>query len=143
MLHVNWVGIIYIVCCTIIVRLIAYTLSPTTYCIYTHTQFPMNVLLVRNPPEDRPDRYHQHLQSVGLNPYSVPVLETIHTNLGDLHNVIKGKSSVYGGVILTSSRSAECWDLIRKELSSVQEFDSVNPGEQHYNVMRPMHEPLK
>jgi len=108
----------------------------------------MNVLLVRNPPEDKLDRYHQHLQSVGLHPHSVPVLETVHTNLGDLCDMVKGKSSTYGGVILTSSRSAECWDLVRKELSSAQEFDSGSPdwsgipfyvvGETTGNVLRNM-----
>lgn len=95
----------------------------------------MNVLLVRNPPLDRPDRYHQHLQSVGLHPHSVPVLKTVHTNLGDLHDVVKWKRWAYGGVILTSSRSAECWDLIRNDLRSAQEFDSVSPGEQRSIVM--------
>lgn len=103
----------------------------------------MNVLLVRNPPEDRPDRYRQYLESVGLHPHSVPVLETVHTNLGDLHDVIRGKRSAYGGVILTSSRSAECWDLIRNELSSVQKFDSTSPGEQRCIVMWRMLELLQ
>lgn len=89
----------------------------------------MNILLVRNPPEGSQDRYHQHLQSLGLYPHSVPVLDTVHTNRGDLRDVVKGKRSAYGGVILTSSRSAECWDLIGRELSSAQMFDSANPGE--------------
>ena len=89
----------------------------------------MKVLLVRNPPDNAPDRYHQHLQSVGLLPYSVPVLETVHTNLGDLRDTVKGKRSDFGGVILTSSRSAECWDLIRKELSSTQGCSSGGSGE--------------
>lgn len=88
----------------------------------------MNVLLVRNPPEDTPDRYHQHLQSIGLRPYSVPVLETIYTNLGDLRGIVKGKSSDYGGVVMTSSRSAEGWDLIRKDLSSAQQDCSDDSG---------------
>ena len=88
----------------------------------------MNVLLVRNPPEDTPDRYHQHLQSIGLRPYSVPVLETIYTNLGDLRGIVKVKSSDYGGVVMTSSRSAEGWDLIRKELSSAQQDCSGDSG---------------
>ena len=95
----------------------------------------MNILLVRNPPVDRQDRYHQHLQSLGLHPHSVPVLETIQTNRGDLHDVIKGKSWAYGGVILTSSRSAECWDLIGRELSLAQEFDSASPCEQRRIVI--------
>ncbi|KAF9648114.1 tetrapyrrole biosynthesis, uroporphyrinogen III synthase [Thelephora ganbajun] len=80
----------------------------------------MNVLLVRNPPEDTPDRYHQHLQSIGLHPHSVPVLETVYANLGDLRDKVQEKSSGYGGVIMTSSRSAESWDLIRDELSSAR-----------------------
>lgn len=78
---------------------------------------PMNVLLVRNPSEDAPDRYHQHLQSIGLHPHSVPVLETVFTNLGDLYGMVEGKSPTYGGVIMTSSRAAECWDLVRGKLS--------------------------
>jgi len=88
----------------------------------------MNVLLVRNPPEDAPDRYHQQLESVGLHPSSVPVLETIHTNLGDLRGIVDGKCSDYGGVIMTSSRSAEGWDLIRRDLSSTQQDGSGNSG---------------
>lgn len=96
----------------------------------------MNVLLVRNPPEDAPDRYRQHLQSVGLHPYSVPVLETVHTNLGDLRDIVKGKSSDYGGVILTSSRSAECWGgLVGTELLSTQGCDSGGSGKYHHFVM--------
>ena len=88
----------------------------------------MNVLLVRNPSEDAPDRYHQHLESVGLHPYSVPVLETVYTNLGDLRDTVGGKSSSYGGVIMTSSRSAECWDLIVQELSSTGRGGSASSG---------------
>ena len=89
----------------------------------------MNVLLVRNPSEDISDRYHQHLQSIGLYPHSVPVLETVHTNLGDLRNIVQRKSSGYGGVIMTSSRSAESWDLVRRDLSSTQRGDSGDSGE--------------
>jgi hypothetical protein len=69
---------------------------PTVTNLHLSLPSPMNVLLVRNPSEDAPDRYHQHLQSIGLHPHSVPVLETIYTNLGDLHDVIEGKSSVMG-----------------------------------------------
>lgn len=87
----------------------------------------MDVLLVRNPPEDSPDRYHQHLKTVGLNPHSVLVLETVHTNLEDLRDTVKGRSSEYGGVILTSSRSAGCWDFVREELSA-QGSDSRGSG---------------
>lgn len=90
----------------------------------------MNVLLVRNPSEDTPDRYHQHLQSIGLHPYSVPVLETVYTNLGDLRSIVRGKSSGYGGVIMTSSRSADCWNLISGELSPTGTDGSACPGEQ-------------
>lgn len=89
----------------------------------------MNALLVRNPSEDSPDRYHQHLSSIGLHPYSIPVLETIYTNLGDLREIVKGRSSDYGGVIMTSSRSAESWDLIRRELPSTQQDGSGDVGE--------------
>lgn len=89
----------------------------------------MNVLLVRNPSVDRPDRYHHHLESIGLHPFSVPVLETVYTNLGDLHNAVEGKSSSYGGVIMTSSRSAEAWDLIRVKLSSTGRGRLAGSGE--------------
>ena len=94
----------------------------------TRASIPMNVLLVRNPPEDGPDRYHQHLQSIGLHPYSVPALETVYTNLGDLRGIVQGKSSDYGGVIMTSSRSAEGWDLIREEVSSKQDGSGNSGG---------------
>ena len=89
----------------------------------------MNVLLVRNPLEDAPDRYHQHLVFVGLRPHSVPVLETVHTNLGDLHDIVERKSSSYAGVIMTSSRSAECWDLIREKFSSPERGGLAMSGE--------------
>jgi len=92
----------------------------------------MHVLLVRNPSEDAADRYHQHLQSIGLHPHSVPVLETVYTNLGDLHGIVQGKSSTYGGVIMTSSRSAECWDLIREKLSPTGRGGLTSSGEQFY-----------
>jgi len=88
----------------------------------------MNVLLVRNPSEDTADRYHQHLRSIGLHPHSVPVLETIYTNLGDLRCIVKGKSSDYGGVIMTSSRSAECWNLVSGELSSAEQDGLASLG---------------
>lgn len=90
----------------------------------------MNVLLVRNPSEDVPDRYHQHLGSIGLRPHSVPVLETVHTNLGDLRDIAERRSTSYGGVIMTSSRSAECWDLIREKISSPERGGLVMSGEQ-------------
>lgn len=96
---------------------------------------PMNVLLVRNPSEDTPDRYHQHLESIGLHPHSVPVLETVYTNLGNLHDIVTGNRSDHGGVIMTSSRSAEAWDLVREGLSSVQWGDLHSPGEQCYVVV--------
>ena len=92
----------------------------------------MNVLLVRNPSEGAPDRYHQHLESVGLYPYSVPVLETVYTNLGDLRDTVEGKSSSYGGVIMTSSRSAECWDLTMQELPSPERGGSASSGGQFH-----------
>ena len=93
---------------------------------------PMNVLLVRNPSEDTPDRYHQHLVSIGLHPYSVPVLETIYTNLGDLRRIVEGESLGYGGVIMTSSRSAECWNLIKEDLSSTGRDGLTSRGEQFH-----------
>ena len=88
----------------------------------------MNVLLVRNPSEDASDRYHQHLQSIGLHPYSVPVLQNVYINLGDLQAIVEGKSLDYGGVIMTSSRSADSWDLVRRELSSTQRGNSGGSG---------------
>ena len=102
----------------------------------------MNVLLVRNPSEDAPDRYHQHLESIGLHPYSVPVLETIYTNLGDLHKTVEGKSSNYGGVIMTSSRSAECWDLIIQELSSTGRGGLASSGGRFHVIVCARCEPL-
>ena len=102
----------------------------------------MNVLLVRNPPEGAPDRYRQHLESIGLHPYSVPVLETVYTNLGDLRDTLERKSSSYGGVIMTSSRSADCWDLIIQELSSPARGVSVSSGGQFHVFVCAGHELL-
>ena len=102
----------------------------------------MNVLLVRNPSEDGPDRYQQHLGSIGLRPHSVPVLETVHTNLGDLHDIVERKSSSYAGVIMTSSRSAECWDFVREKISSPERGGLAVSGEQLHVIVCMRNDPL-
>lgn len=78
-----------------------------------------NVLLLRSPTENAPDAYEEACRSRAYTPVSVPVLETVPRNLGDLKGIITQSSTqTYGGVIITSSRSCEAWRAVVQELYS-------------------------
>ena len=70
-----------------------------------------NVLLLREPSEDTPDRYQTAFSTAGYHPISVPVLETLCTNIPRLRNIIQEgpKALGYKGVIITSKRSCNAW----------------------------------
>lgn len=75
-----------------------------------------NVLLLRGPSQNSSDRYEICLKSSGYNGFSVPVLETVFTNMHDLKRIIRDGpvSQNYGGVIITSGRACEAWkDVVR------------------------------
>jgi uroporphyrinogen-III synthase len=75
-----------------------------------------NVLLLRNPSADTPDRYHEFLESLGFVPHSIPVLDTALTGIELMKEVLLNNSSDYDGVIITSSRAAETWRLTVERL---------------------------
>ena len=87
-----------------------------------------NVLLLREPSENVPDRYHAAFSAAGYFPTSVPVLETLHTNIPRLRDIIKNGPKVlgYNGVIITSKRSCDAWREALQLLS-----DSVTDDTTH------------
>ncbi|KAI5991246.1 tetrapyrrole biosynthesis, uroporphyrinogen III synthase [Pisolithus albus] len=95
----------------------------------------MNVLLLRSPTSDVPDKYEAVFRTHGYSPISVPVLETTLVHLEQLANRIAEGPSVhrFTGVIITSKRSIEAWgqavDSIvaqSRESAIVQEVSSGN-----------------
>jgi uroporphyrinogen-III synthase len=70
-----------------------------------------NVLLLREPSEDIPDRYETAFSAAGYHPISIPVLETLYTNIPRLRDIIQEgpKALGYNGVIITSKRSCDAW----------------------------------
>ena len=70
-----------------------------------------NVLLLREPSQDSPDRYQTAFSAAGYHPISIPVLKTFHTNLPHLQDIIQEgpKALGYNGVIITSKRSCDSW----------------------------------
>ncbi|KAF8229417.1 tetrapyrrole biosynthesis, uroporphyrinogen III synthase [Tricholoma matsutake] len=69
-----------------------------------------NVLLLRASPTGDEDRYSTAF-SAGYNPVSVPVLETVPTNLTSLKEIVRSGPD-YDGVIMTSARSCEAWKSV-------------------------------
>ena len=70
-----------------------------------------NVLLLREPSQDSPDRYQSAFSAAGYNSISIPVLKTLHTNIPHLRDIIQEgpKALGYNGVIITSKRSCDSW----------------------------------
>jgi uroporphyrinogen-III synthase len=71
----------------------------------------VNILLLREPSDSPPDRYETAFSAAGYKPVSIPVLETVHTNLKTLRSLINGGHSANGisGVVITSKRSCDAW----------------------------------
>ncbi|KAI6026985.1 tetrapyrrole biosynthesis, uroporphyrinogen III synthase [Pisolithus marmoratus] len=80
---------------------------------HADSSFPstMNVLLLRSPTSDVPDRYEAVFRTHGYSPISVPVLETTLVHLEQLASKIVDGPSIhhFTGVIVTSKRSIEAW----------------------------------
>lgn len=78
----------------------------------------VNILLLREPSDPLPDRYETAFANAGYNPASIPVLETIHTNLETMRSLINGGPSANGisGVVITSKRSCDAWGEALKML---------------------------
>ncbi|KAI6137664.1 tetrapyrrole biosynthesis, uroporphyrinogen III synthase [Pisolithus tinctorius] len=72
----------------------------------------MNVLLLRSPTSDVPDRYEAAFRTHGYSPISAPVLETTLVHLEQLASKIDDGPSVhrFTGVVVTSKRSIEAWN---------------------------------
>ena len=79
-----------------------------------------NVILLRDPSESTPNRYEAAFVAAGFHPVSVPVLETVHTNISDLAAIVRRgpEAQALAGVLITSKRSCEAW---RKVLQLLQD----------------------
>lgn len=84
-----------------------------------------NVLLLRSPATDGPDKYESAFKAIGYHPVSVPVLETVLVNLQELEAILrKGPDAEkLSGVIITSARSCEAWkEAVQNVVSSEQDI---------------------
>jgi uroporphyrinogen-III synthase len=77
-----------------------------------------NVLLLKSPSLDIPDPYEDCFRNLGFHPVSVPVLETVYTDLKDLKEKILLGPRAQGltGVIITSARACEAWTRAMKDI---------------------------
>ncbi|KAG6879219.1 hypothetical protein C0992_004361 [Termitomyces sp. T32_za158] len=96
-----------------------------------------NVLLLRTPSHGQEDRYHTTFAGAGYHAISVPVLETISTNLSTLKDIIKNgpRTEDVDGVIMTSARSCEVW---KSAVGDLVIDSSVGKG---LNFPNPLHLP--
>ncbi|KAJ7104242.1 tetrapyrrole biosynthesis, uroporphyrinogen III synthase [Mycena belliarum] len=80
-----------------------------------------NVLLLREPSKSptSPDRYESTLTASGYKPLSVPVLETIFTNVASLTDIVRN-DMLHGAVVITSGRACEAWGNVVEALESGQ-----------------------
>ncbi|KAJ7659943.1 tetrapyrrole biosynthesis, uroporphyrinogen III synthase [Mycena rosella] len=87
-----------------------------------------NVLLLRAPSQDteNPDRYESTFTASGYESLSIPVLETIFTNIASLTDILRHDAE-YEAVIITSGRACEAWsqvvDTLENEQGSRQESE--------------------
>lgn len=86
-----------------------------------------NVLLLREPAKDGPDRYEQAFKQVGYHPVSIPVLATVHDDVNNLVEIVKNGPETYdlGGVVITSKRSCEAWGKALSDIRKSQSSHSV------------------
>jgi uroporphyrinogen-III synthase len=70
-----------------------------------------NVILLKAPSKDSPDRYESSFKVLGHHVVSVPVLETVLTHLDELASIVETGpiTPEYDGVIITSGRACEGW----------------------------------
>ena len=90
----------------------------------THTNPTKNVVLLRTPAEEGLDNFEDAFNTHGYLAISVPVLETIFVNVGDLSSKIAAgpQSQSLSGVIVTSKRGLEAWS------NAVKSIVSADPG---------------
>ncbi|KAH9942853.1 tetrapyrrole biosynthesis, uroporphyrinogen III synthase [Amylocystis lapponica] len=83
-----------------------------------------NVLLLRSPAQDAPDKYEDGFRSRGYHPVSVPVLGTVLKNLEELKECLSSGHLArgYGGVIITSRRACEAWSTAAQELTGQERY---------------------
>ncbi|KAI3612634.1 uroporphyrinogen-iii synthase [Moniliophthora roreri] len=80
-------------------------------------------LLLRAPSQDSEDKYEARFQASGYTSFSVPVLETVLTNIDELRRIIAtGPGIAYHGVIITSGRACEAWKEAVETLEITSEF---------------------
>ena len=70
-----------------------------------------NILLLRAPSQDSPDKYETTFENRGHHPYSISVLETGAVNVDALRTTISHgpKKGDFEAVVITSSRAVEVW----------------------------------
>jgi len=88
-----------------------------------------NVLLLRTPAEGRLDSFEGAFNAHGYFPISVPVLETVAINVGDLSSKIAAgpQNQSLSGVIVTSKRGMEAWSNAVKSI--VSDDPGLAPGD--------------
>ncbi|TFK94145.1 tetrapyrrole biosynthesis uroporphyrinogen III synthase [Polyporus arcularius HHB13444] len=89
---------------------------------------PRDILLLRSPSEDGGfDKYEEAFRARGYRALSIPVLETVHTNIDKLSDIVRrggliseqrqGREREYAGVIMTSGRACEAWRIVVEQLT--------------------------
>ncbi|KAJ7475764.1 tetrapyrrole biosynthesis, uroporphyrinogen III synthase [Mycena latifolia] len=80
-----------------------------------------NILFLRAPSQDpaSPDRYEGIFDTSGYRSLSVPVLETVFTNIASLTDIVRHDVQ-HGAVIITSGRACEAWGQVVDALESEQ-----------------------
>jgi uroporphyrinogen-III synthase len=98
--------------------LILHILFSLTHPHITDTMAKSNVLLLKSPSLDIPDPYEDSFRDYGFNPVTVPVLETVFTDLDELkQKILLGPRALgLAGVIITSARACEAWSLALKDV---------------------------
>ncbi|KAF8351327.1 tetrapyrrole biosynthesis, uroporphyrinogen III synthase [Amanita rubescens] len=82
-----------------------------------HSDSQSLVVLLRAPSGDEPDKYEAAFASAGYLPVSIPVLQTILTNISLLANIVSAGG--YSGVIVTSARVCEAWKAAVQSILSL------------------------
>lgn len=65
-----------------------------------------NILLLRGPGSS-PDKYEAAFSEKQYEPVSIPVLETVLTNVAQLSKLIRTESARFAGIVITSARACE------------------------------------
>lgn len=92
-----------------------------------------NVLLLRAPSYDGPDKYEQAFSANAYHPLCVPVLETVLVGLSELRSVIQDGPNIFGGVIVTSARSCEAWrEVVSQIVQDAPEASRPGMSNRHH-----------